>query len=435
MVASGSEQVALVSNWDGATRQARDKLAASRVWLLKHKPFFGVLARAFRLLASEKTAGFRLLPNDVLLFHPVLVLRLGFPALCARLAHISLHAALGAFGRRGERDVRRWNVAHDLAIEPLLRAAGLACAEAHGQFLSLREGASAEAYFDILDEGTEPLPEWCDLCDSQPEESENQRPPTGASPSGNADGDGQRDATSDEPQPSSAIDDKGRELEWKLRLVAALEEEARSGGRTFGDQPAWIEQMLQARIRPAARWSAVLQRSLSSLQRNGRSFLRPSRRMSALLGDHKEWPETVTMPGRKIEHAGMLAVVIDTSASIAVKTLERFLAEVVSVATAEGIDELRLLQADAVVTSDQVLFSAELLFQPLAIVGRGGTCFAPALEKLERDAKRQGQPFTVVYLSDLDGKFGGKPTHLDVLWVAPALPKVAPPFGRVLLLD
>lgn len=437
MAGSSADRKTLHSDWDGAVRQSRDKLAASRVWLLKHKPFFGVLARAFRPLASDRTAGFRLWPDDTLWFQPLTVLRMTFPALCARLAHLSLHAALGAFSRRAEREPRRWNVAHDLAIEPLLQAAGLACGAVHGHFSALPAGASAEAYFEELGEDVQPEPIWCDLCDSAPDSDAVQPPPGGQS--GDAAGSNGSDKEQGPPREAArgnkAVEEKGRELEWKLRLVAALEEEARSGGRTFGDQPAWIEEMLQARIRPAARWSAVLQRSLSSLQRSGRSFLRPSRRMSALVDEHKQWPSTVTMPGRRIEHAGLLAVVVDTSASIAVPMLERFLAEVVSVATAEGIDEIRLIQADAAVTSDSVLFAAELLFQPIAIVGRGGSDFAPALARLDADAVRQGRPFTAVYLSDLDGHHGSAPQHVDVLWVSPRRPKVAPPFGKVLLLD
>lgn len=439
MSSSFSDRRSLVAGGAATDRQARDKLAAARVWLMKHKPFFGVLARAFRLVPSNATAAFRLLPDDSLLYLPLSILRMSFPQLCARLAHLSLHAALGAFRRRQEREERRWNVAHDLAIEPLLDAAGLSCRAKDVGSEVLAAGASAEAYFAMLKPSAEPEAEWCDLCDSVPEESPGQHPPGGSgTEASKADADPKNGSDPNPSKPESAtesIEDKGRELEWKLRLVAALEEEARSGGRTFGDQPAWIEEMLRARIRPTVPWSAALQRSLSALQRSGRSFLRPSRRMSALAEEESSWPSTVTMPGRRIEHAGLLAVVVDTSASITTAMLERFLTEVVSVATAEGIDEVRLLQADAAVTADRVLFGAELLFEPIAIFGRGGSNFEPALMRLQADAVEQGRPFTAVYLSDLDGHFGPAPTHVDVLWVAPIKPKQPPPFGTLLLLE
>ena len=90
----------LYANPQRAARQGRDKIAAARVWLMKHKPFFGVLVRALRFEATLEVPAFRLLPDDRVRFHPITTLQSSFPSLCARLAHLVLHAALGAFGRR-----------------------------------------------------------------------------------------------------------------------------------------------------------------------------------------------------------------------------------------------------------------------------------------------------------------------------------------------
>ncbi len=84
------------------------------------------------------------------------------------------------------------------------------------------------------------------------------------------------------------------------------------------------------------------------------------------------------------------------------------------------------------VTRDETLFAAELLFQEVPITGRGGTDFGPALTQLTADAKRLVQRFTVVYLTDLDGSFPSSPDRfLDVLWIVPHRTKNRPPFGRV----
>src|SRR5689334_10140882 len=92
---------------------AVDKIAAARVWLLKEKPFFGVLSRALTIVPSVEVRAFRLYADDRLVVNPLAVLRTPFAALSARIAHVALHAALGGFVRRGERDPRRWNLAHD----------------------------------------------------------------------------------------------------------------------------------------------------------------------------------------------------------------------------------------------------------------------------------------------------------------------------------
>ncbi|MFP6683957.1 MAG: VWA-like domain-containing protein [Polyangiaceae bacterium] len=430
--------------------EARDKIAAARVWLIKHKPFFGVLARALRVEASDRTPAFRLLPDDRLLFAPDLVLALPFPALCARLAHLCMHASLACFGRRGPREAGRWNVAHDLAIDGLLEAAQLSVAAPHmtAQLGRLPRGASAENYYEILPSGIRPQENWCDLCDVDPStdgaqepkaEKQDSGPPAaspplprhGTKPISKEDISAARDGAA---QHVPSVQDRGRELQWSMRLAAAYEEEIASGGATFGEMPDWIDETLRATIEPPSHWAATLQRAVSSLHRSERSYLRPSRRMSALVDATGRWPDMVAMPGRRIKAAGVLVAIIDTSASIGNDTLARFLGSIVSVATAEGIDDVRLMQADADITHDETRFAAELLFMDIDIRGRGGTNFAPALERLAEEAKRGAESFTVAYLTDLDGSFppAASVSMLDVLWVTPHKTDLAPPFGRQL---
>ena len=442
-----------------AAAQCTDKIAAARVWLLKEKPFFGVLARALRVEATLKVPAFRVTQDDRLLVNALVVLEMRFPTLCARLAHLCLHAALGALVRCGTREPLRWNVAHDLAVEPLLRAAGLHVG-ATLPSAELPPGASAEEYYDLLLEGTRPDDLWCDLTDPPP--------PPDAPPAGNFtrqdDGEGKdpggpdndKAGDNDAPKPAeggeeeeedqgdggdadddeepSPLEARALALQWKMRLGAALEEELASGGKTFGETPGWIDEMVRATIEPPPDWTATLQRSIATLTRTDRTFLRPSRRQSALAGPDGTFPDVVSMPGRRILPAGKLVSVIDTSASIDAGMLARFLGALASIATSEGFDEIRLLQADAELTRDETLFAAELYFQQIAIVGRGGTDFGPALRRLAVEARRDGERFTVVYLTDLDGRFPtpAEAHPLEVLWVVPGRAARVPPFGKVL---
>ena len=442
---SETEHRQLYADPSGASRQARDKLAAARVWLMKHKPFFGVLARAFRLEASLDVPGYRLLPDDRLRFNPIAVLDARFASLCARLSHLSLHAALGAFARRRERCPQRWNVACDLAIAPLLEAAALGVGCAPSGLLGaaatpLPRGASAEAYYSLLEDGVSPDPFWCDLCDppgeaaTAPGSYTRQDAGLGEDAASPREPQAQGEHETARPAPPTSLDSGASELQWKLRLAAAYEEEVAAGGPTFGEVPGWLDEFVRATLEPPADWSAVLQQSIHLLQRTDRSYLRPSRRMSALADHEGGWPEVVSMPGRRIESAGRLVAVVDTSASLAKDTLSRFFGAVVATASAEGIDELRLVQADATVTRDEVVFAAELLFREIEVAGRGGTDFGPALSLLAEEGRRLGTRFTVAYLTDLDGRFPEAETMrgLDVLWVVPTKTAIVPPFGRVL---
>jgi predicted metal-dependent peptidase len=417
---------------EAAAREGRDKLAAARVRLLKEKPFFGVLARALELEPSYEVPALRLSPDDRLFYNPMVVLASGLSTLCAHLAHVSLHAALRAHARRRGRDPRRWNVAHDLAIAPLSEAAGLgidvgpvARAREDAGARALGPGASAEAHYQLLPDGAAPDALACDLCDPLPEDVTVVAPPPARA--------GGSGLPGPDDEPPSAEGE--RDLAWKMRLAAALEEERACGGRTFGELPGWIEEMVSASIEPAADGSVLLQQAVSTLGRTGRSWLRPSRRLSALATE-AEWPDVVTMPGRRVELAGRLVVVVDTSASILKGTLARFLGTVAAVATAEGVDEVRLVQADAAVVRDETVQTAELLLSPITMVGRGGTDFGPALRMLAAEATRRSERFTVIYFTDLDGRFPAAPevAPLEIHWVVPERGDRRPPFGRLIAL-
>jgi predicted metal-dependent peptidase len=423
---------------EATARGAIDKIAAARVWLLKEKPFFGVLARALVVEPSPTLASaFRLHPDDSLLVHPRAVLALPFPRLSARLSHLCLHAALGAYVRRRERTAARWNLAHDLAIEPLLREAGLKAAA--GEVPEwLHAGMSAEEVYELLPADAAPAPEWCDLVDAPEPETEERSPPPGA-PRGTAGedaGESPGDAEPEDPaarSPEAPHEVRARELAWKMRLAEALEVERASGGKTWGAVPAWIDAMVGAQIAPPPSWTLALQRSVAALARSERTFLRPSRRQSAIAFDAgEEWPEVVSMPGRRVVFAGRLVAIVDTSASMDEATLAVALGAVASAATAEGVDEVRLVQADAEVTSDEIVSPADLLIREIAIKGRGGTSFVPALTMLAREARTTRERFTAVYLTDLDGTFPERKAvrGVDVLWVTTVTRPV--PFGRVL---
>lgn len=389
---------------------AADKIAAARVWLLKEKPFFGVLARALLVEPAPAVTAFRLRPDDRLLVNPGAVLSLPFPALTARLAHLALHAALGAFARRAARDPRRWNAAHDLAIDPLLRAAGLPVSIGLPPSAA-PPGAGAEEHYALLPEGACPPDAWCDIAD--PPSAQDRNPPEAPNP----------------------LELRARSLAWRMRLASALEEEISSGGKTFGERPAWLDEQVQATIEPPPSFAALLSRSISTLTRAERSYLRPSRRAGALVEGGCS-PDLVILPGRRVRPAGRLAAVIDTSASIPAEAIARFLGALASAATAEGVDEIRLVQADAAVTRDEALFTGDLVARPITVTGRGGTDFGPALRLLAEGARRDGERCTAVYLTDLSGAFPPEEDAfgLDVLWVVAARPARTPPFGRLLVM-
>ncbi|MCC7539702.1 MAG: hypothetical protein IT379_26000 [Deltaproteobacteria bacterium] len=417
---------------------AREKIAAARIWLLRERPFFGVLARYLVVEPSERTEAFRLLPDDRLLVRAEPVANLPFAYLCGRLAHLTLHAALRAIRRAAGRDGARWNRAHDLAIDPLVRAASLEDLPIDRP-PGVTEGMAAETVFELLDARAAPPTGQWDLADPP-----GLPPPSIAPPplgGGGSDGeDSDEDATTlplpGLPSFDSITASDERDVQWKLRLAEAIQADVDAGGKTWGQLPAWGKEWIRATIEPPPRWEAVLQGAMAGIVRTRRTFLRPSRRLAAVhamleLGPDDAW--VVTMPGRKVEPVGRLAAVLDTSGSVPASALARALGGIAAAASAEGLDEVRLVQCDATITKDSVVSPAELVLERFEIVGRGGTDFRSPLTKLASDARREGARFTVVYVTDLDGPFpaASEVSSLDVLWVVVAPPAKPPPFGRV----
>jgi predicted metal-dependent peptidase len=62
----------------------------------------------------------------------------------------------------------------------------------------------------------------------------------------------------------------------------------------------------------------------------------------------------------------------------------------------------------------------------IKFVGRGGTSFVPAFE----DAKKR-RPHTLIYFTDLDGKFPQWRPTWRTIWAVPKGTCKKPPFGRV----
>jgi hypothetical protein len=105
-------------------RKVVARLTKARTALLLDHPFFGSLL--FRL-KIECHAGVATMATDgtTIFYNPGFVDTLSTAELVGVLAHEVMHPALQHHTRRGDREARRWNMAADDAINPLLVDAGL----------------------------------------------------------------------------------------------------------------------------------------------------------------------------------------------------------------------------------------------------------------------------------------------------------------------
>src|ERR1700757_4574927 len=125
------------------------RIQKSRAALLLDHPFFGTLL--FRLGAQARSSIATMATDGVsLYFNPEFVEGLSSAELIGTLAHECMHLALQHHTRRVGRNPRRWNMACDYAINPMLVDAGLTLPK--GVLMDRRfRGMSAEEICNRLD--------------------------------------------------------------------------------------------------------------------------------------------------------------------------------------------------------------------------------------------------------------------------------------------
>ena len=125
------------------------RIQKARTTLLLDHPFFGTLL--FRLGARSRTSIETMATDGVsLFFNPKFVETLSTAELIGTLAHETMHPALQHHTRRGSRNTKRWNMACDFAINPLLVEAGLTLPK--DVLLDHRfRGMSAERIYNLLE--------------------------------------------------------------------------------------------------------------------------------------------------------------------------------------------------------------------------------------------------------------------------------------------
>jgi predicted metal-dependent peptidase len=164
-------------------------------------------------------------------------------------------------------------------------------------------------------------------------------------------------------------------------------------------------------------WQLALQTWLEGAAPGERTFARASRR-----GHDRS---DVVMRGRR-RRSWMLNVVLDTSGSMS-NEIPFALGAIADFCDMTAVDEIRLVQCDTVVTSDELLSPGELA--DYQVSGYGGSDLTPALLALAEDPRVTA----AVVITDGDIAYPGEPVPYAVLWALPrAGTAFQPPYGQVI---
>jgi Uncharacterized protein conserved in bacteria len=407
------------------------KLSAARTRLILDKPFLGALVLRLPMVAADprwcKTTA-----TDARTFYynADYMDALTLDQTQFALAHEALHCALSHFARRQHRDRHRWDVACDLAINPLLVDEGLTPVQ-DALLLDEYKGMTAEEIYPCLDEAESMQPHDDHVYD---QDSGDQG---GKAGSGGDKGEGGGKATHEDkddkggsgkpqprqedgqggaprPEPLSHEERERLSVQWRQRMAGAAQQ-ALQAGKLGGALARLIDHLLQ----PQLPWRMLLARYMTATARDDYNYSRPSRRE----GD-------AIFPSLRSSEIDIV-VALDTSGSVSDKEMGEFLAEIDAI---KGQVRARVtLHACDAQLADDGPWSYEPWEEfklPRAFTGGGGTSFLPVFDWLEHEGRR---PDLLVYFTDADGAFPKQEPTFPVIWLVKGKGRV--PWGQRIQLN
>lgn len=330
------------------------------------------------------------------------------------IAHEVMHCALRHHTRQGIRETKLWNVACDLAINPLLEEAGFAlpnggCFPGRGHYSDLTPGLSAEEYYE-LQKGQQ---QWRQGQGEDGQSVGGKLQPSKAKPNKqDAPGEGEFGKVQP-PGDSSEADCKESEADWEVAVCQAKEASKRRGSL-----PGGLERLVADIKAPKVDWREVLREFISRHARNDYAWSPPNRRFL-----HQD----LYLPGMRSEELGEVVCAVDTSGSVGPQQLNRFASEMQGILDSYPDCELVIMYHDSEVKHVHRWKPSDGPLQ-LAAVGGGGTSHVPVFEHIERDG---WNPTCVVCLTDLYTEFPAASPPYPVLWAVVNNENAKAPFGAV----
>lgn len=391
------------------------KLSAAKTRLILDRPFLGALVLRLPMKA-EKPERCKSIGTDVraLYYNPEYIRHLTLDQTQFVLAHEALHCALSHFARRQHRVKHRWDIACDLAINPLLVKEGLK--PPPGVLYNAGfEGMMAEEIYPYINDDMEEethdehfySEEQRDAgsggAQAQPERDDDD------SGGGSGAGEAEEGDTGGGPRPLTETEQEQLAVQWRQRLAGAAQQ-AMQAGKLGANLARLVEHLLQ----PQLPWRMLLARYMTAVARDDYSYQRPSRREGDFI-----------LPSLKSAQVDVV-VVLDTSGSISDTEMHEFVSEIDAI---KGQMRARLVlhgcDAELCKHGPWVFEPWEQFKLPEKLYGRGGTRFTPVFEWLEREQKR---PDLLVYFTDADGQFPKAEPAFPVLWLVKGRGKV--PWGQ-----
>jgi len=388
------------------------RISQSRTKLLGRLPFFGRLALKLRPRLAREGEGVdtaAVAQDGTMIFNAEFAKTLTDPQLCFVVCHEVLHPAMLYFDRMQGRIPKLWNMAHDYAINLIIKHMADVNIELIPDCLcdtKYNDWSGEEIYDDLLKDAV--LVTFAQTGECPKQGGGGSMPGKGQGNDPTKDplnNDGRNDLADSEDGKKAGKGDKGAQnrldTDWRISIVAAAQAHEATKGR--GSLPGSLRRLIDEITDPKVDWREQLSRWVGE---NGRlqdyTYARPSRR-SESVGQY--------LPSLKKYGFAPICIMVDTSGSIGDRMLKEGLSEINGVCEDLGVG-VRVMVIDAALHSDVEIDDVEDLVEHLA--GGGGSNFNPAFEKLQME----GYEGVVIAFTDGDICVPAcKPENLrGVLW-------------------
>lgn len=393
------------------------KLSAARTRLILDKPFLGALVLRLPMLAADpKWCKTTATDARTFYYNAAYIEGLTLEQTQFMLAHEALHCALSHFARREHRSRHRWDLACDLAINPLLVNDGLKPPPG-ALYMDQFEGMTAEEIYPAIadmDEETETLDQH--IYDQENSSSERSSGQGNTPPQPDAQGGNRPEAEIDpdqggapQPPPLSESEREQLSVQWQQRLAGAAQQ-ALQAGKLGGGLARLVDHLLQ----PQLPWRMLLAKYMTAVSRDDYNYTRPSRREGAAI-----------FPSLRSAQVDIV-VALDTSGSVSAEEMREFLSEIDAIkGQVRARVTLHACDAELAEGGPWEFEPWEEFKLPVDLKGGGGTRFTPVFDWVHR---RDRQPDLLVFFTDAEGEFPAQEPFYPVLWLVKGKTKV--PWGQ-----
>lgn len=405
--------------------EEQKRLAALRMQMLEHHPFWGYLLLQVKLVPAPELAC--IAATDCvrhIWYNPKFTQHLSTAQLGFVLAHEVGHQVFASGPRQRGRNHSLWNCATDYAINRMVASIGHPArpgeplyAVPNGKIPGLGEmkilldpkwkDMIAEAIYEYLAADDMPEPVSLTLVLGDAETGDAIEVPNLTDHGGGI----------DVHLPDGLSQDERDVL--AERIGAAIGHWAHQ--QQTGDLPGRVARAFDAKQSGRVPWRRLLHRFAGqAIAKDDYSLARPNRRYL----DHD-----IVVPGLYSDRVGHVVVAVDTSGSMTAEQLSDVGAELRHIA--EQVGEMTLIVADAKVQEVVPFEGLESFLLRATMKGGGGTDHRPVFEWL---AENRLRPDLFIGLTDLFTRLPTVRPHFPVLWVTPSKHGTAP-WGTLVHLD